>query len=123
MKQKYRVAEVRQWKDRILTDKAALLAVETHSAGEIETADQRTLRHAIERHWGLSELRANVLQLLDRLDAAMESTLAELKARRDRGLTALAAGVGTGLLLSQVLVESQPEPAAGRCFSCRSGAP
>ena len=70
--------------------------------GDIETPDQTSLRQALERHWGLSEQRDNALNLLDRIDATMAETLAELKERRNRLLTALAAGIGTALVFSEL---------------------
>jgi hypothetical protein len=101
-KQKFDLKDLWRWKDQVLTDKPALLAVATHSVAEVETMDQTSLRQALERHWGLFEQRETVLDLLDRVDATMIETLAELKKRRDRVLTALGAGVGTGLLFASI---------------------
>jgi hypothetical protein len=101
-KQKFDLRDLHEWKDKIMTDKPALLAVATHSVGDIETPDQTSLRQALERHWGLFEQRDNALNLLDRIDATMAETLAELKERRNRLLTALAAGIGTALVFSEL---------------------
>jgi hypothetical protein len=101
-RQKFDPEDLRQWTDQILIDKPALLAVSTQSPGHVETVNQFNLRQALERQWGLSEQRQNALELLNHVDATMASTLSELKRRRDRALTALAAGIGTGLLFVNI---------------------
>jgi hypothetical protein len=102
LKQGFNLKDVREWKDQVLTDKPAMLAVATRSAGEIESTDQMLIRQGVERQWGLSEQRDNVLNLLDRVDSAMAQTLSELKSRRDRIFTAIAAGLGTGFVFANV---------------------
>ena len=95
--------DVRTWKDKILTDKPALLAVATHSAGEFETIDQTNLREALERNWGLSEQRNTVLELLDRMDATMNEVLEEIKERRDHWIKSIAVGLGTAFVLAEAM--------------------
>lgn len=91
------------WQQQAAEAKSALLEAMTDRFSQVETFEQSELRVLLERIWGLSERRQELLEMVERFDQVVQQIFAQLREKRDRLFNSLLSGIGSGLLAIAVL--------------------